>query len=154
MLNACAAEGVWGDISPPSSHVARKVADSQQVVRKGCPSRMTLDQESPGSPLVACGWPQQAAFGSSPGGAVPTVNNRGRLFFGLGLRLRAWEGNWGRDPSLASVAFLHFQARGSTIRSDRVWAIAVGITACKRSYWHDVWELVDPLVLSDGRLQS
>src|SRR5215207_8548118 len=28
---------------------ARKVADSQQVVLKGCPGRRTLDQESPGS---------------------------------------------------------------------------------------------------------
>src|SRR4051794_25962069 len=38
-------------------------------------SRLPLDQESPG-------WPQQAAFGSSPGGAMPTVNNRGRLLSG------------------------------------------------------------------------
>ena len=43
--------------------------------------RVTLDQESPG-------WPQKAAFGSSPGGAMPTVNSRGHFVLGLGLRLR------------------------------------------------------------------
>ena len=44
-----------------------------------------LDQESPGSP-------QKVAFGSSPGGAMPTVNNRGRLFWGSAWTARALEG--------------------------------------------------------------
>jgi hypothetical protein len=58
---------------------ARKVADSQQVVRKGCPGRRTLDQESPGS---------------SPGGATrrSDTTSVGRTFWLLRPLLPSSEG--------------------------------------------------------------
>ena len=54
---------------------AREEAESQQVVENACPGRGTLDQESPG-------WPQKAAFGSSPEGRLdgPTLLSWCRAF--------------------------------------------------------------------------
>jgi hypothetical protein len=71
---------------------ARKVADSQQVVRKGCPGRRTLDQESPGSCAGGAGGGKRALERIIPATStelsrVFAVEGRGRDLFAAAERL-------------------------------------------------------------------